>query len=93
MALRSSSSTVSDEPPATPGPSSIPGIAPGVLGPVLSLLRSSSTPIRRRKILEELERTGHRISLAGLNRILQQCAQSGLTVESPEGVRLKDRRG
>jgi hypothetical protein len=69
----------------------IPGIAPGILDPVLTILKASPTPIRRRKLLEELERNGHRISLAGLNRVLQQCATCGLTVESPEGVRLQQR--
>jgi hypothetical protein len=67
----------------------IAGIPPGMVEPVLSILRPSSTPIRRRKLLVELEHRGHRISLAGLNRILQHCAQSGLTRESPEGVRLR----
>ncbi|MGA8275284.1 MAG: hypothetical protein WB789_00290 [Thermoplasmata archaeon] len=67
----------------------LPGIPPGILDPVITILKASSTPIRRRKLLEELERRGHRISLAGLNRVLQQCAQSGLTIEGPEGVRLR----
>jgi len=44
--------------------------------------------MRRRKILAELEAKGHRISLAGLNRILQHCSQKQLTSETPEGVRL-----
>jgi hypothetical protein len=44
--------------------------------------------MRRRKLLEELERRGHRLSLAGLNRALQHCAESGITEERPEGVRL-----
>jgi hypothetical protein len=64
-----------------------------LIDPLILILNASPTPIRRRKILEELERRGHRISLAGLNRLLQQCAQSGLTLESPEGVRLRPRLG
>jgi hypothetical protein len=79
---------VSDAPSLPPPDRSIAGIAPGVLEPLLLILRSSTTPVRRRKLLEELERRGHRISLAGLNRVLQQCAESGLTVETPDGVRL-----
>lgn len=67
----------------------IPGLAPGVLDPVLSILDSLHAPIRRRKLLEELERRGHRISLAGLNRILQQCSQNGLTIEGPDGIVVK----
>ena len=69
----------------------IAGLAPGMVEPVLDVLRGSSTPVRRRKILEELERRGHRLSLAGLNRILQHCAQTGRTLETPDGVRLRDR--
>lgn len=42
--------------------------------------------MRRRKLLDALEQKGHRISLAGLNRILQYCREAGLTVESPDGV-------
>ncbi|MCI4330029.1 MAG: hypothetical protein L3J80_04080, partial [Thermoplasmata archaeon] len=68
-----------------------PGVAPGLLAPVLTILRATPTPIRRRKLLEELERRGHRISLAGLNRILQQCRDDGLTQESPDGIRLAPR--
>jgi Fe2+ or Zn2+ uptake regulation protein len=67
----------------------IPGLPPGVLPAVLTILGRSSAPIRRRKLLEELERRGHRVSLAGLNRVLQQCTQSGLTDETEEGVRLR----
>jgi hypothetical protein len=74
----------------TEGPrEGIPGLPPGVLPAVLAILRRASAPIRRRRLLEELEREGHRISLAGLNRVLQQCSESGLTVESDAGVRLK----
>ena len=42
--------------------------------------------MKRRALLDELDRRGHRISLAGLNRILQHCAESRSTVERPEGV-------
>jgi len=59
----------------------------------MTILKGATAPIRRRKLLEELERRGHRISLAGLNRLLQQCAQSGLTVEGPDGVRFRERSG
>lgn len=82
--------TVSEITPAASGPA-IFGIAPGMVDPVLSVLRSSSGPVRRRKLLEELEHRGHRISLAGLNRILQHCLQAGLTTEGSDGVRLKSR--
>ena len=78
---------MSGAPPKETSLPSLPGIPPGILGPVLAVLEESPGPIRRRKILEELERRGHRISLAGLNRVLQQCARSGLTTEGPEGVR------
>ncbi|MGA8663528.1 MAG: hypothetical protein WB809_00435 [Thermoplasmata archaeon] len=78
------------DPPVPPNaPATIAGIPPGLVDPVLAILRATSIPVRRRKLLEELERRGHRISLAGLNRVLQHCTQSGLTIESPEGVRLK----
>ncbi|MGC2035198.1 MAG: hypothetical protein WA761_07140 [Thermoplasmata archaeon] len=63
------------------------GIPPGSVEAVLAIVRSSPGPMRRRKILVELEARGHRISLAGLNRILQYCARDGSTVEGPEGVR------
>lgn len=72
-----------------PAPRVIAGIPPSLVGPVVSILESSTGPIRRRKILEELERHGHRVSLAGLNRILQHFRETGRTVESPEGVRLR----
>ena len=67
---------------------SVPGVPPGMVTHVISILGSSSTPIRRRKILETLEGQGHRISLAGLNRVLQHCKERGLTKETPEGVLL-----
>jgi hypothetical protein len=82
------------ESPARTGPTPTgPGIAPGVVEPVLAILRSSSAPIRRRKLLEELERRGHRISLAGLNRILQQCRDHGVTEESDDGIRIHRKPG
>jgi Fe2+ or Zn2+ uptake regulation protein len=67
----------------------VAGIPPGLIGPVVALLQSSLTPIRRRDLLEQLDRQGHRISLAGLNRVLQHLLQSGVTTESPDGVQLK----
>ena len=70
----------------------IPGLPPGVLPAVLAILGRSPTPMRRRRLLEELGRDGHRVSLAGLNRVLQQCAQEGTTVESEDGVRLRKER-
>jgi Fe2+ or Zn2+ uptake regulation protein len=67
---------------------SVPGVPPGMVEAVVAILQRSPGPVRRRALLEELERTGHRISLAGLNRTLQQCENSGLTTESDRGVRL-----
>ncbi|MCI4340375.1 MAG: hypothetical protein L3J73_03810 [Thermoplasmata archaeon] len=69
------------------------GIPPGSVEAVLSVLRANSGPMRRRKILAELETRGHRISLAGLNRILQHAAETGRTLDGPEGVRLKPGSG
>lgn len=66
----------------------IPGIPPGSVDAVLTILRQGPTPIRRRKLLAELESRGRRISLAGLNRILQYCSEHRLTFESPDGVSL-----
>jgi len=63
------------------------GIPPGSVEAVLSVLRSSPGPMRRRKILAELESRGHRISLAGLNRILEHCARNHWTLDGPDGVR------
>jgi Fe2+ or Zn2+ uptake regulation protein len=62
------------------------GIPPGAIDAVLAVVRSSPGPIRRRKILAELETRGHRISLAGLNRILQHCSQVGLVTDGPDGL-------
>jgi Fe2+ or Zn2+ uptake regulation protein len=63
------------------------GVPPGLTDAILSILRQSAHPVRRRALLEELDRRGHRISLAGLNRALQQCRDAGLTLESEKGVR------
>jgi Fe2+ or Zn2+ uptake regulation protein len=69
----------------------VPGVPPGMVEAVVAILRQTPQPVRRRTLLEELDRQGHRISLAGLNRTLQQCRNSGLTVESDAGVRLAAR--
>ncbi len=65
------------------------GIPPGSVDAVLGILRSNPEPLRRRRILAELESRGHRISLAGLNRILEHCARNQLTSDGPDGVRLR----
>jgi len=65
------------------------GIPPGSVEAVLAVLRATPGPIRRRRILAELELRDHRISLAGLNRILEYCSRNQLIAESPEGVRLR----
>jgi hypothetical protein len=75
-------------PGMAPSRTPLSGIPPGIVEAVLSVLRSSSSPVRRRKLLEELERHGHRISLAGLNRALQYCAETGRTIDGPDGVAL-----
>lgn len=67
------------------GPSGVP---PGLVEAVLQVLRSHPGPVRRRAILSELERSGHRVSLAGLNRALDHCARSGLARDTEEGVQL-----
>ncbi|MCI4324549.1 MAG: hypothetical protein L3K00_01495 [Thermoplasmata archaeon] len=78
------------EPETTARASSPPaGVPPGLLDAILGCLRTSEDPVRRRKLLEELERRGHRVSLAGLNRALQHCQERKLTLESPDGVRLR----
>jgi|HubBroStandDraft_1064217.scaffolds.fasta_scaffold00084_45 Fe2+ or Zn2+ uptake regulation protein len=69
----------------------VPGVPPGLVEAVVSILEKSPTPVRRRILLEELDRRGHRTSLAGLNRTLQQCQNAGLTIESGDGVRLAPR--
>ena len=63
------------------------GVPPGSIDQVLALLRSSREPLRRRKILAELEARGHRISLAGLNRILEHCTRNRWVVDGPDGLR------
>lgn len=63
------------------------GIPPGAIEPVLSIVRAAPTPIRRRAILEALEARGHRLSLAGLNRLLEHCRQHGWVTEGPDGIR------
>ncbi len=73
-------------------PPNMSDIPPGSLESVLSILRANSGPMRRRKILGELDARGHRISLAGLNRILERCSRGGLTTEGPDGVRLRSDR-
>ncbi|MHB8352436.1 MAG: hypothetical protein ACYDFT_07120 [Thermoplasmata archaeon] len=62
-------------------------IPPGSVEQVLDVLRSSLEPMRRRKILSELEARGHRISLAGLNRIIEFGARERLIVDDEKGVR------
>jgi Fe2+ or Zn2+ uptake regulation protein len=64
------------------------GIPPGSIEAVLEVLRASPGPLRRREILAALESRGHRISLAGLNRILEHCARNRFVSASPDGVRL-----
>ncbi|MCI4335800.1 MAG: hypothetical protein L3K17_01190 [Thermoplasmata archaeon] len=78
--------------PSPPGsPPRIQGIPPGMVDAVLAILASSAGPTKRRSLLQELERRGRRISLAGLNRVLQYCAEAGLTTDGPDGVRLAHR--
>lgn len=74
-------------PMAEPSIPSGKGIPPGTVEAVLEILRLSPTPLRRRKLLEELERRGRRLSLAGLNRALDLCRRTGRTTETPDGVR------
>lgn len=71
----------------TPARSTVPGVAAGMAEAVEEILRSSPQPMRRRVLLAELERRGHRLSLAGLNRVLQQLRENGRIVESDAGVR------
>lgn len=73
--------------------SSPAGVPPGAVETVLEILRGVGGPVRRRKLLEELERRGRRLSLAGLNRILDHTRRSGLTAESPEGVLVSSSSG
>lgn len=74
---------------AAPSRGAVPGVAPGMADAVIAILATSPGPLRRRALLAELERRGHRLSLAGLNRVLQQLNEGGRTVEAPEGVRLR----
>jgi hypothetical protein len=64
------------------------GVPPGLRSAVLEILRSAGGVLRRRKILEALEQRGHRLSLAGLNRLLDETRRDGATEETPDGVRL-----
>jgi hypothetical protein len=65
------------------------GVPPGLVDAILTCLRAAGgSPVRRRRLLEELEHRGHRVSLAGLNRALQYCRSAQLTIEGPDGVRL-----
>lgn len=61
---------------------------PGSVEFVLEVLQREKTPMKRRRLLEELERRGHRISLAGLNRILQVCSEEKRVRDGPEGVQV-----
>lgn len=62
-------------------------IPPGSLDLVVQVVRANSGPIRRRQLLAELEARGHRISLAGLNRIIERATRSGQLSDGPDGVR------
>lgn len=62
-------------------------IPPGSLDLVVSVLRTQAGAIRRRPLLAELEARGHRISLAGLNRIIERGTREGRIREGPDGVR------
>lgn len=64
------------------------GIPPGSVEWVLDVLRSQKGSMKRRKLLEELEHRGHRISLAGLNRILEVCLQEKRITADADGVRI-----
>jgi Fe2+ or Zn2+ uptake regulation protein len=64
-------------------------IPAGSTDAVMAILRAQSAPIRRRQLLAELEARGHRISLAGLNRVLEQATRNGLMVDGPDGIRPK----
>lgn len=68
----------------------IPGVPPGSVAFVLEILRASPKGVRRRDLLVTLEHRGHRISLAGLNRILEECARLGLTHPGPDGIRASE---
>lgn len=66
------------------------GIPPGSIEAVVDALRRARGPLRRRALLEELDHRGHRISLAGLNRVLEYCRLERLTSEGHEGIRLTE---
>lgn len=65
----------------------MPDIPPGSLDLVASILNASPGPLRRRQLLAKLEARGHRISLAGLNRIIEHGTRGGRLSDGPEGVR------
>lgn len=65
----------------------MPDIPPGSLDMVVSILNGSPGPLRRRQLLAELEARGHRISLAGLNRIIEHGTRAGRLADGPDGVR------
>ncbi len=81
-----------EEMPSSKTPS-LAGIPPGLVDALMQVLARQGGPLRRRKLLEALEQRGHRVSLAGLNRALQYCQESGLTVDGPDGVRAAPNRG
>lgn len=62
-------------------------IPAGLIEAVVEALRRADGPMRRRPLLDELARRGHRISLAGLNRVLEHARLAGLTTEGPDGIR------
>ncbi|HZY92869.1 MAG TPA: hypothetical protein VFG07_08915 [Thermoplasmata archaeon] len=62
-------------------------IPPGSLDLVVSILNANPGPLRRRQLLAELEARGHRISLAGLNRIIEYGTRAGRLSEGPDGAR------
>ncbi len=62
-------------------------IPPGSLDLVVSVLRAAPGPVRRRRLLAELEARGHRISLAGLNRIIEYGTRQGRLLDGSDGVR------
>jgi len=55
----------------------------------MKILRAAPEPVRRRPLLAELDRRGHRISLAGLNRVVEHCARRGWIEETPNGIRAR----
>lgn len=72
-----------------PGPVSIPsgaGIPRASLDATVDILRASPGRRRRRELLETLGSSGHSISLAGLNRILDHLLRLGLISQTAEGV-------